>query len=245
MGALALYIEDEGVPTSLISLVREHTEAMSPPRALWVPFMLGRPFGLPKDADFQRRVALAALRLFERSSGPVLEDFPEEAPDDGTVTDAEGVACPVNLSRDPEKTSATERLLDEIAQLQVWHDLYVKSGARSALGLTTKSIREVGVFVASWAEGRPAASLREGSPSDESLRHACGELSAFYVEAAAAHPGQHTGESLQSWFWSQTIAGSLFFEIHSLLKDSVDPGLKEFARNNLIPRAAWALRTAR
>ena len=41
MGALALYIEDEGVPTVGLSLVREHTAALKPPRALWVPFMLG------------------------------------------------------------------------------------------------------------------------------------------------------------------------------------------------------------
>jgi hypothetical protein len=49
---------------------------------------LGRPFGPPCDAAFQKRVIVAALRLLERERGPVIvEDFPEgdprERPDPG------------------------------------------------------------------------------------------------------------------------------------------------------------------
>ena len=83
MGALGHYLEAEGIATTQISLVREHTEALAPPRALWVPFMLGRPFGAPGNPGFQRKVLLAALGLLERhsdSGGPVLEDFQEDAP---------------------------------------------------------------------------------------------------------------------------------------------------------------------
>ena len=80
MGALGHFIEREGVPTAQISLIREQTAAIRPPRALWVPFMLGRPFGAPNAPDFQRKVLRALLALFERSAGPVLEDFPEDAP---------------------------------------------------------------------------------------------------------------------------------------------------------------------
>ena len=49
-------MEAEGLPTTQISLVRMHTEVIQPPRALWVPFELGRPFGTPGEAAFQRRV---------------------------------------------------------------------------------------------------------------------------------------------------------------------------------------------
>ena len=42
--------------------------------------MLGRPFGAPNAPDFQRSVLRALLALFERPSGPVLEDFPDDAP---------------------------------------------------------------------------------------------------------------------------------------------------------------------
>ena len=80
MGGLAHYIEDEGVATTQISLIREHSESIKPPRALWVSFELGRPLGVPDDPAFQKRVLLAALRLLDTDSGPVLEDFGEDAP---------------------------------------------------------------------------------------------------------------------------------------------------------------------
>ena len=76
-------MEEEGLPTTQISLVREHTEKIKPPRALWVPFELGRPLGPPNDAAFQKRVLIAALKLLEASGGPVLEDYPEDAPGGG------------------------------------------------------------------------------------------------------------------------------------------------------------------
>ena len=97
MSAIGHYLESEGIATASISLVREHTEVMQPPRALWVPFPLGRPMGVAHDPAFQRRVLRALLALFERPSGPVLEDFPEDAPADGLVhaDDSAGEACPV------------------------------------------------------------------------------------------------------------------------------------------------------
>ena len=81
MSALAHYFEDEGIATTGISLVREHTAGYRPPRFLWVPFPLGRPFGAPDEPAFQSRVLRAALALLERDDGPViLEDFPDDAP---------------------------------------------------------------------------------------------------------------------------------------------------------------------
>ncbi len=48
MGALGHFLERQGIPTTGISLVREHTEVVRPPRALWVTFELGRPLGRPE-----------------------------------------------------------------------------------------------------------------------------------------------------------------------------------------------------
>ena len=52
MGALGHYLEEESIATTQISLIREHTEAISPPRAMWVPFIMGRPFSVPNDPEF-------------------------------------------------------------------------------------------------------------------------------------------------------------------------------------------------
>lgn len=75
MGALGHYLEEEGLATTQISLIREHTVRIRPPRALWVPFPLGRPMGEPGDTAGQIRVLTAALRLFEADQGPVLVDW--------------------------------------------------------------------------------------------------------------------------------------------------------------------------
>jgi hypothetical protein len=81
VSALAHYLEEEGLSTVAISLIRPQTENTKPPRALWVPFELGRPFGPPGDAAFQKRVILAALTMLERDHGPVIiEDFPADDP---------------------------------------------------------------------------------------------------------------------------------------------------------------------
>ena len=81
MCALAHYFESEGLATTTIALIRQHAQTIAPPRALWVPFELGRPVGPPGHAAFQRRVIEAALALLDRSDGaPILVDFPDDAP---------------------------------------------------------------------------------------------------------------------------------------------------------------------
>ena len=80
MSALSDYLEREAIMTTGISLVRENTESMQPPRSLWVTFPLGRPLGKPGDPAFQHRVIAAALELLNCESGPVLADYPEDAP---------------------------------------------------------------------------------------------------------------------------------------------------------------------
>ena len=80
--------------------MRLHSENIKPPRALWVPFELGRPLGVPNDAEFQHKVIASAFDLLERDAGPVLEDFPEDVPG-GTPSEDEfemaGQVCPIDL----------------------------------------------------------------------------------------------------------------------------------------------------
>ena len=124
--ALGHYLEAEGLPTTQISLVRMHTEVIQPPRALWVPFDLGWSFGTPGEAAFQRRVISAVLALFERESGPVLEDSPEDAPGEAPL-DAERWSCPVALGAPPPadaKVGSLEAaLLQEFDKLRPWYDV--------------------------------------------------------------------------------------------------------------------------
>jgi hypothetical protein len=75
VGGLAHFIEQEGIATTQVSLIREHTEKIKPPRALWVPYELGRPFGAPDNAELQFAILRSALGLLEQEKGPVLVDF--------------------------------------------------------------------------------------------------------------------------------------------------------------------------
>ena len=81
MSALGHYLEEEGIATVAIALIRPQAENTKPPRALWVPFELGRPFGPPSDAAFQKRVLLTALGMLVEGGRPVrIIDFPEDDP---------------------------------------------------------------------------------------------------------------------------------------------------------------------
>ena len=113
MSGLAKYFEEEGLATTLIALVRGQAEAVAPPRALWVPFPLGRPFGEAGDPAFQKRVIRAALALFDRDAGPVLEDHGEAMP----AADAEAWVCPVRFAR-PAVAAEDRPLAALVAELE-------------------------------------------------------------------------------------------------------------------------------
>ena len=240
MSALGHYLEQEGIPTVSISLIREHTAAIKPPRALWVPFMLGRPFGVPNDAAFQRKVLLSALRLLERESGPVLEDFPEDAPyeDLGEIPDA--LSCPVSFPRLRSDGTPEERLADEIAQLQAWHEVAVKRNARTTLGMTGLSPRELGEFLCAWLADHPKPAFRDALATPAALKLAADELKAFYYEAKSAQPGRHAPAGIQNWFWTGTAAGQVFFALRDKAAQSEDSAFKGLATLSLVPRAVQA-----
>ena len=75
VGLIQRAIEFAGITTVSISLLREITEKICPPRALFVPFPLGYPLGEPHNPDLQLRIMRAAFSLLPRTDFPVLEDF--------------------------------------------------------------------------------------------------------------------------------------------------------------------------
>ncbi len=78
VGLIASVIEKTGIPTVGLSLLREVTEKVRPPRSLFVPYPMGSPLGKPNDAESQRRVLQAALSLLQaRDDLPISRDYPE------------------------------------------------------------------------------------------------------------------------------------------------------------------------
>jgi hypothetical protein len=153
--------------------------------------MLGRPFGVPNDAAFQRRVLLAALQLLTREQGPVLEDFADNAPPD-TQAAPEGLSCPVNFPSVRKEGDLAQNLADECSQLQAWHALATQYRAGNTLGVTGLAPEALVQYVCAWLAGNPPAKCRADLSEGEALKHACDELRAFYTEAKAMQPGTHT-----------------------------------------------------
>ncbi len=235
MSAIGHYLESEGIATASISLVREHTEVMQPPRALWVPFPLGRPLGVAHHADFQRRVLRALLSLFERVSGPVLEDFPEDAPADvlNEADHGQGEACPVffGSQASPSNASTAARLQAEIAALAPWQALAARRRGASAFGLS-------GLAPSALADTLVA--LTEASTTTVSdwqrVKLAVDDLRTYYEEAAAAQPAPLPPAELEQWFYRQTAVGALLRDLRAVGMAHADAPVRLIAERMLIPR---------
>ena len=54
-------IERRGIPTVSITVALDVTEHIKPPRAVFLPFMMGHHFGVPFHNELQRRIIVEAL----------------------------------------------------------------------------------------------------------------------------------------------------------------------------------------
>jgi D-proline reductase (dithiol) PrdB len=230
VSALSYYLERQGLITTGVSLVRENTESMQPPRALWVSFPLGRPLGKPGDAEFQTQVIMAALELVNRSSGPVLEDYPCDLPDSDLETVA---ACPVSFAKAavPED-SWQNRLLRELSSLESWYELSKRRReGRTLVGISDltprQNIQSLGKY------------LDQGQlPEDVHwLKRAVEDLKVYYIEAMTAQPGDYAPNQIQQIFWQQTELGEAILMFYQQFQQSDNVGLKLVARM-LAPREA-------
>ena len=227
------------MPTTQISLIREHTEKIKPPRALWVPFELGRPLGVPDDPVFQTRVVTAALELFDASSGPTLMDYPVDAPPvEGPAT----LVCPVSFALTELEVSDTAKmkakLLEEIALMRPWYDRAVDHRKRTTFGVSGMDPESMGSFVAEFLDGDMPSSRGELNPA-ALFKLAIEDLKAYYFEAAMAQPGQEEADSntLSSWFYQETVAGRVLFAVGKAHKDTEDKAMRLLVNLLLIPRA--------
>lgn len=199
--------------------MREHTEVVRPPRALWVTFELGRPLGVPDDPAFQARVLRAALAMLERTDGPLIVDYPEDAPGEIDLT---GWACPIALAPRPEDT-----LLAEIGRLTTWYDRSVARRGRTTVGMSGLSIPGAGALV--------TEALAGNLPAAQPLKLAIDDLRAFYLEAASAFPDPGTARTRKAWFWDETTFAKSLLALQPKLAGSGDRQHQILANLTLIP----------
>jgi hypothetical protein len=223
---LARALEVEGISTTSISLVREHTEKVKPPRALWVPFPFGYALGRPNDPALQHRVLRAALDLLSVPSGPVLRDLPDaEEPGDQPAAplQASSLAAPAQAPDDPAM---------ETTRMRQYHDQWlVQSGGRTALGLSgipATRFRGMVRFLEAFAEGQ-AVDMDERPrdvPLPNFIRYCADDLKALYYEGYLVMKPAAGGDEIAKWFWSDTAIGQLLRRIRDRLDASDDPRAK-------------------
>lgn len=220
-------------------MIRVHTERIQPPRALWVPFELGRPIGAPDNPAFQTRVVRAALALLERPSGPVLEDFPDDEPA-GTPPDMP-LACPVSFAAQVADLDADGELLNafqaEVEGLRNWYDVAVEQRGRTTADTTGLAPETVAEFIAAFARGEEPDNPLSNVSLGTALKMASEDLKAYYNESVTAQPGRTTDSiSLANWFWGETAAARVLNEVRKHCLGREGREYKLLGNTLLVPR---------
>ena len=209
MSAIAHYLEDEGIATTLVALIREHAESAQPPRALWVPFQLGRPVGAPLDKTFQQRVLRRALSLLDSNAGPVvLQDFEDEEPDSSDRPEWS-----------PPSVVEAIDLRAEVAALRPWYEGRLSRTGRTTVGISGAGLDVVVDYLVAVDSLEPMERYRRDLSPVQCLRYAADDLKAYCLEAITEASSPASGWQLANWFWTQTHAGAL---INSLRRNSLN-----------------------
>ncbi len=69
-------IEKRGIPTVSVSVALDITEHLKPPRAVFLPFMMGHLFGVPFHRELQRKIILEALNLLTTAKHGEIKKLP-------------------------------------------------------------------------------------------------------------------------------------------------------------------------
>jgi hypothetical protein len=204
--------------TGGISLIREHTEKVKPPRALWVPFPFGLPVGHPENATEQRSVLDAVLALIDEPDVPVLHDFDGElAPGEtGTSIQAAAVeAAPVELD-----------LADEVTTMRRYWEQWIDRSGRTAVGVSNVppvKFRGVVRFLEAFVKGEHRVLPEQGeTPLPLFIRYCADDLRVLYLEARLVMRPDESQSDTQRWFWGETTLGSFLRTLRDVMNDSDD-----------------------
>ncbi len=198
--------------------------------------------GAPDAPGFQKQVLLAALGLLEESEGPIIKDFPDDAP----VSEREftPAACPVSFGAptgqggeidDVGKLLAAFR--EEAEGLQNWFEIGLKNRGRTTTGTSKLSLGEIVDLFSDFVKGDMPESPISGTSLDIVMKLACEDLKAHYTEAVSAQPGGTSApDTLANWFWGETFASRVFGKVRERALLCEEKELNILGSFLLIPR---------
>jgi hypothetical protein len=220
-----------------IALIRPQAENTKPPRALWVPFELGRPFGPPNDPEFQRRVLRATLNMLIEDGEPVrIVDFPDDDPRAQPDASWQPPFMPATVANG-DAESLGSRMEAEILLLQGAHRRWVEQHGHSTVGLSGFSIGDCARYVGDWLRGKAPPSPRDGFSAPLILCFTVDDLKAYGLEAAGAGTAKPSSRQLTDWFWNETATGAAIHALREILLTHEDERLRLIVSNFIVPAA--------
>ena len=190
------------------------------------------------------------LALLDAPSGPVLRDYPQDAPTPVNDDAADPWACPVSFPAPApanEVDALVQQLQAEARLLAPWFEEGRRTRGRTAVGNSGKgpeAIDEIleifARFAATgsrdvldgYAHPLPDVSQPADGETPNLLRYLGDDIKAYYFEAATSQPGRAfpTPGELNEWFFLQTLAGDIFYQVRQRLIEAEDQSLPAFHR---------------
>ena len=135
-------------------------------------------------------------------------------------------SCPVTFPpKVPESESGalTAQLQQESQLLRPWFDERLRARGRTEVGTSGKGVDSIdemlGILARFAVDADMAVPDGFDHPMPQLLRYIADDIRDFYVEAAMSKPGAAFPSplDLQEWFFLQTIAGDVFYQVRDRL----------------------------
>ena len=170
-------------------------------------------------------VLRSLLGLFDRESGPIIEDYPHDSP----VTPESDVAWSCVLPLPPLEAMSIpaetlkQSLLQEVGLLAPWYSESVRRMGRTSFGLSglsADSMPEIATYLTGLAFGEslePPKGLDD--PVPVAIRFMADDVKSYYMEAANEQPGSSApgGTRMWTWFYHETRMGQVLYDLRDRL----------------------------
>ena len=210
-----------------LSLVREHTEKVKPPRAVYVPFPLGLPVGHPGNVAEQRAVLDLAFSTLSATGGPVLLEYRDDA-------SADEVGSPAQASE--IDVAADARTLDfatEVTLMRRYWEQRLAATGRTGVGLSKippPRFRGIVRFLEAYVNDPSIdTELRSDTPVPAFIRHCVEDLRVMYTEARLQTHPHESSVDRQRWLLGSTALGVMIRRVRDVMDASDDPKTKAAA----------------
>jgi hypothetical protein len=180
----------------------------------------------------------AILGLFNASSGPVLEDYPEDEPENDEIT---VLACPMRYddaaAEDDGADSLLKSLRGEMAAMRPWYNTALNKRGRTTVGVSGLKIEELPDFIYGFTGDTVQESPRKEYTPAYMMKLAAEDLKSYYIEAVTAQPGQGSVSALrlQDWFWDETEAGKVLLAVKKVCETSPDKMMSMIGAHFIVP----------